>query len=990
MRIVLRRRYLCAFLCSLCIAGFTGCSDSGGDPQGDGIPCSSDADCADVGMMNGHCLQPAGTCFDFGRCISHQQCLDMFSYMQAPYCQFDGLCRDDGPCSVDADCAAAGWVCNPDNGTCRYESPDGDADAPDGDGGDVQDEEPAVACPAVSGVYPVAWECPAPGKNHMMVIEQQEGSCDITVHSPDELMSGIVASDGHITLEATDTHAGCEGDIQNGYVHLSCGEGCGAQPAAATISGTVSVTPGELMFDVARPGEEITKTLEIRNTGSGGLAMYELYFPLGSPSGFSIENDGQRFPRIIAPGEAVTLSLRYQSDEPEPVTGQLAIVTSDAQPRAFVPLMVRCEDCDSNVSVDTHVLRFGVVNWWELERKTVTVTNQGDTEVHISSIDMVDSDDGGFELDASVETRNITLAAGASWDVGVFFHPLQNMHPKGRPVRGRMRINMWREELQFFIPVALHGSVEIPTPPCIHLEPVDVETGLPQVAFGDVLRGNSATRTMTISNCGDEVLNISDMSPAALVSIRDPEFFFSPALPVGTYIELAPDESFSLDITFVPQRVGEQSHGINIISNATLSDIPVLDNHADAVQVPLAGTGLQPSFSLVPSGLDLGYVPPGCCTPEKIFRVFHTAAPDEIVTISDISLPRGYWEGTLEVLPETALPVELAAGESLAMTVRYCADEDILPDCIDADIAVSGGSNGEILHINAHAEVFLKTRETMFFQQRSAPGADIMVGVGCGPHMEVYQQRLANGLTTLLDRADAAGADIRIQVFPTGRGGVQEEYYPVLAYGGEDGMTRQELVNAFAEQVAMGEVCDDEERPMEVVFDLLSLPEDAGTLQRRSDMGLGLGLVLMSTADALDVDAWAAARLVDYAVVHNPEDLGVSVLAGPCPDGCQEQSVSVEPACGYASFAESTEGEVYSICEESSSEMLFGALADRLFVLPKRFVLPQPFEYDDFWLSVNGEAVSNYTLDIIENTVVFDEPPVAGASIMIHYWIGCR
>ena len=113
-------------------------------------------------------------------------------------------------------------------------------------------------------------------------------------------------------------------------------------------------------------------------------------------------------------------------------------------------------------------------------------------------------------------------------------------------------------------------------------------------------------------------------------------------------------------------------------------------------------------------------------------------------------------------------------------------------------------------------------------------------------------------------------------------------------------------------------------------------------------------------------------------------------MAGPCPDGCQEQSLTLEPACDYASFAESTEGEFYSICEESSSEMLFGALADRLFVLPRRFVLPQPFEYDDFWLSVNGEAVSNYTLDINENTVVFDEPPVAGASIIIHYWIGCR
>ena len=979
-----------AVFCGLLSLGSVMAVGCGGEdnPAETGNACSSDADCRTQGMINGRCLLPSGSCFEFGRCTTHQQCLDYFKDMQVPYCQFDGLCRDDGPCATDADCAAAGWICTPETGQCRYNPPDGDADTDVTDGGDAwEDEEPAAPCPDIAGVYSVVWQCPAPGSARMMTVEQAAGGCGVVVHTPLGALTGTVDNEGMFVVADTAAGVSCDGRIDNGFLALGCGETCETAAGQPAISGELRTDPEAVVMYFDDTTGQVRQQVELRNDGVGGLALWDMYITMDSDAGFVMEEPLPQLPVILGPGDAVTFSLRYGIEGLHSATGQLAVVSSAASPVTLTDLRAHCGGCAGMVVADTALLRFGTVAWEDMLRKTVTVTNTGDTDAFITGVDLPDNGRGAFEPDHSGMGVAFTLEAGASGEIGVFYHPRQEEHPRGYPVHGNMRINIREQDTLRSLPVTLQGSVEIATPPCVHVDPVDDDTGLPSLNFGEVLLGNAATRTISIGNCGDAPMTVAGVTPGESPSIRTPEFVFSPLLPLETPRQLLPGETLDLAVTFSPHRAGQQNLAVTVATDAEISDIPALDSHPATVQVPVTGYGAETAVSLVPWHLDLGRVAPGCCGFEKHVRVFHTGDPDETATIDAITCATDISGGVLHIVPAAPLPVSLAFGESLDVAVRYCAGADAAAGTSGLDIAVSSDVTAGDLHLTAGVDVTQTLNDSFYFHQRTTPRADIMVGVGCGPGMEVYRQQLSEALDVLLDRVDALGASVRIQVFPTGGGGIQDAYPPAMAYGGASGSDRQQITEQFAQQVAFGQDCVGEERPMEVVFDLLSLPQSAGTMQRRNDAGLGV--MLVSSVDALDCDPWAAALLESLAAARNPEDAGVFVAAGPCPDGCVDGETVIGAACGYESLVSALGGSSQSLCEDGFAGNLFGDLADRLLVLPTRFVLPYPAQAQGMTVQVEGAPVTAYSFDSAENAVVFDQPPPAGASITVTFGLGC-
>ncbi|RMH70709.1 MAG: choice-of-anchor D domain-containing protein [Gemmatimonadetes bacterium] len=113
-----------------------------------------------------------------------------------------------------------------------------------------------------------------------------------------------------------------------------------------------------------------------------------------------------------------------------------------------------------------------------------------------------------------------------------------------------------------------HIEVEVSADPLIGVEPAAMD-------FGSVLVGESAVEMATISNSGGSTLTISD------IASDNPAF----TVDVSTPINIEPEESVTVDVTFSPDMAGEFSGILSITSNA--GNFPVLE-------VALSGIGYEP------------------------------------------------------------------------------------------------------------------------------------------------------------------------------------------------------------------------------------------------------------------------------------------------------------------------------------------------------------------------------------------------------------
>ncbi len=112
-------------------------------------------------------------------------------------------------------------------------------------------------------------------------------------------------------------------------------------------------------------------------------------------------------------------------------------------------------------------------------------------------------------------------------------------------------------------------------------------TGTPEISvdsdnldFGDVITGETETLVVSIANTGDDDLEISDLS------IDDGAFSIS-----ETTLSIAPEESYDLEVTFLPTDAISYNGTLTIVHNDPL-------NTAD-VQVTLNGLGVGPPVIVV-------------------------------------------------------------------------------------------------------------------------------------------------------------------------------------------------------------------------------------------------------------------------------------------------------------------------------------------------------------------------------------------------------
>src|SRR5271163_6950 len=178
---------------------------------------------------------------------------------------------------------------------------------------------------------------------------------------------------------------------------------------------------------------------------------------------------------------------------------------------------------------------------------------------------------------------------------------------------------------------------------------VAIEISPSSVGFGNVVMGQSATKTVTLTNTGTEALNVSGISVAGTGFTAS-----GPHLPIS----LTAGQSTSISAVFKPTTGNADTGTITITSNAAGS--PSL--------VALSGTGTTgttaaAALTVTPTSITFGSVAVGS---EETQTIHVENTGNESATISKMTI-----SGTGVSVSGMTAPATLAAGQTANLTITY-------------------------------------------------------------------------------------------------------------------------------------------------------------------------------------------------------------------------------------------------------------------------------------------------------------------------------
>ena len=164
------------------------------------------------------------------------------------------------------------------------------------------------------------------------------------------------------------------------------------------------------------------------------------------------------------------------------------------------------------------------------------------------------------------------------------------------------------------------------------------------VSFGDVLVGQAAVQTVTVSNVGDTSVNISR------ASISGRGFQLIGGIPAGA---VAVGESMSLQLQFAPASLGATTGVVTLTS----------DGPDPTLKISLRGTGARPGLNVSPGSLVFPDVPVGQSRTENITL---TNSGTGGVAINPATI-----NGAGFTLSGLSAPANLAPGKTILVAVKF-------------------------------------------------------------------------------------------------------------------------------------------------------------------------------------------------------------------------------------------------------------------------------------------------------------------------------
>jgi uncharacterized repeat protein (TIGR01451 family) len=368
-----------------------------------------------------------------------------------------------------------------------------------------------------------------------------------------------------------------------------------------------SVSPSPFDFGTQVIGQPSgVQTFTVTNTGNADLHMQSA--TTSGSSDFSITSDTCSG-NPVTPGNACTIGVTFTPSQTGSRTGTLTISDDAADSPQVVSLSGT--GTQPTVSLSPNSLAFGSQAVGTTSAaKTVTITNNGTADLHVSGVSVGGANAGDFA--ASSSGCGTVPSGGGTCTVSVKFTP-------AAAGARSATLNIASDAPSSPDQVSLSGTGLNSR---LSLSPNPMN-------FGNVLVGQSKTITLTFSNSGSDPSHLTGPPTVGGPDGNDFALVFpsfncvsdntgNPAIPPGN--------SCSVDITFTPGGVGARSATLTFPNDS--SDGPQ--------QLTLKGNGTNPGISVAPSSLSFGSQ--GTGTTSAAQPVVVTSSGTSALTVSSASV----------------------------------------------------------------------------------------------------------------------------------------------------------------------------------------------------------------------------------------------------------------------------------------------------------------------------------------------------------------
>ena len=773
--------------------------------------------------------------------------------------------------------------------------------------------------------------------------------------------------------------------------------------------------PSPTDFGTTDVGKLVEKTLTLSSCGTAAVQLKQVAFDQLSSVAFS--SPALPGPQTLAPGASLPVTLRFRPDTAGAATGALLIPTVDT-PDAYVLLRGTASDapvCRLGASVTT--VDFGQVVRGQHADRPLSLANRGKLDCVLSTMAITLGSSYFSVVDPL--TAALTLRPGDSVSFTLRYSP---------PASDTNAQDTGTVEALSTDPVAPKLDVQLTgtaaAAPVCKLQISPASGGFPPIAgralqFGNVTIGHTKVLPISFTNKGSANCTIQSYKLASLDTILGgcsnsncKDYSIVAPFPTGP---IAPGQTIQLNLQFKPSGINQVAFLPSVFADVKTSDsalppeclfeLPPQSSNG-CVEIGLSGQGIVSSLQVLPSDVDFGLVTLGCKSKTENITLYNTGnGPFNIKSFHLDPANSPFFV----VAPPT--PFAMNPGTKVVIQVTYRPSQPAKETAtlfIESD-ASNTTSNNPYITVALSGTGTTDKHQVDTFTQATVPTVDMLFVIDDSGSFDFYQKQIAGQAAAFVNTALKYGADFHIGVSAndpkTAKSDSSAAYPNVTIYpGGLYGQpeivtsTTPNPADAFSKNIRMGTGSDaSQEAGLDLAFRVLSAPANQSPVPQGSKGFLrdDARLVVIDVQDDDDESNSGTAFYVDFfknlkgrfnAGLVSFNAIGSFDETTGKPKQCI--SGSSEPGGQrYYEVTQGTGGKTWSICNADwaaiANDLALGAFSGR-----KQFPLSRYCDPATLSVTMNGaaqKAGTDYVFDQPSNSVVFAQPPPAGATIVANY-----
>lgn len=322
------------------------------------------------------------------------------------------------------------------------------------------------------------------------------------------------------------------------------------------------VDPNPIDFGEIESGKTLDLDVVVRNDGSDSITIEKAYLSNDGSKDFTIqgvvlEEDGDELPIDLSPGGSFGLVVRYAPKDGGDDSSQLIIEGTSKGITTPWRFDVLGAELGPKLDVSPIIINFGSVPMDSAEKRIVTITNVGNSDLEIDDISMTPESDDGLEIDGETQAK---LDPDESMD----FYVVWNVdEPKAYSPDPRGYVQIISNETASPASIPVIGQVNAPVIEIIP-ETVDFGFGAQQITI---------SRTLTIRNNGTGTLHIKApleiVDPSTIAYGTEFGLTVTNNSPVNGVYEIDGGSSLAVSLSFMNKgpASGMTKAYINVVSD---------------------------------------------------------------------------------------------------------------------------------------------------------------------------------------------------------------------------------------------------------------------------------------------------------------------------------------------------------------------------------------------------------------------------------------